>query len=90
MGEFPRGELEEVRSLKVEGALVGSGECSQEGHQSGFSGTGTTTYGDEFARLDFDGNLVDGRDGTAPSGIDPTQILGGEDHAHSLFSRRSW
>ena len=90
MGEFPGRELEEVDPLKVECALVGSGECSQEGHQGGFSGTGTTTDGDEFARLDFEGNLVDGSDGTSPSGIDPAEILGGEDHAHSLFPRRSW
>jgi hypothetical protein len=90
IGEFPGGELEEVDSLKVEGALVGSGECSQEGHQGGFSRTGTTTDGDEFARLDFEGDLVDGGDGTSPGGIDPAEIAGGEDKTHSLFSRRSW
>jgi hypothetical protein len=53
LGEFSWRKLEEVRSLKVECALVGSGECSQEGHQGGFSRTGTTTDGDEFTRLDF-------------------------------------
>jgi hypothetical protein len=53
MGEFSWRKLEEVRSLKVEGSVVGTCECSQEGHQSGFSGTGTTTDGDEFTRMDF-------------------------------------
>jgi hypothetical protein len=53
MGEFPGRELEEVRSLKVKGSVVGSGKCSQEGHQGGFSRTRTTTDGDEFTRLDF-------------------------------------
>jgi hypothetical protein len=53
MGEFSWRKLEEVRSLKVEGSVVGSGKCSQEGHQGGFSRTGTTTDGDEFTRLDF-------------------------------------
>jgi hypothetical protein len=53
MGEFPGRELEEVRSLKVKGSVVGSGEGAQEGHQGGFSRTGTTTDGDEFTRLDF-------------------------------------
>ncbi|KRP32448.1 MAG: hypothetical protein ABS32_03700 [Verrucomicrobia subdivision 6 bacterium BACL9 MAG-120820-bin42] len=90
MGEFSGRELKEVDAFKIEGAVVGSGECSQEGHQGGFSRPRTTTDGDEFARLDFEGNLVDGRDGTSPSGIDPAEILGGEDRAHSLFSRRSW
>jgi hypothetical protein len=52
-GEFPGRELEEVNSFKMEGSVVGSGKCSQEGHQGGFSRTGTTTDGDEFARLDF-------------------------------------
>jgi hypothetical protein len=89
-GEFPGRELEEVRSLKVKGSVVGSGKCSQEGHEGGFSRTRTTTDGDEFARLDIEGDLVDGGDGTTPSGIDPAEILGGEDHAHSLFSLRSW
>jgi hypothetical protein len=33
---------------------------------------------------------VDGGDGTSPGGIDPAEIAGGEDHTHSLLSRRSW
>jgi hypothetical protein len=53
MGEFSWRKLEEVRSFKVEGSVVGTCECSQEGHQGGFSRTGTTTDGDEFTRLDF-------------------------------------
>jgi len=90
MGEFPGRELEEVNSFKMEGSAVGSGEGAQEGHQRGFSRTGTTTDGDEFARLDFEGDLVDGGDGTSPGGIDPAEIAGGEDKTHSLLSRRSW
>jgi hypothetical protein len=90
MSKFSWGKLEKVRSLKVERSVVGSCEGAQEGHQGGFSGTRTTTDRDKFARLDFEGNLVDGRDGTSPGGIDPTEIAGGKDHAHSLFSRRSW
>ncbi|NBR97179.1 MAG: hypothetical protein EBT48_06215 [Verrucomicrobia bacterium] len=90
LGKFSGGQLEEVRSLKVEGSVVGSGKCSQEGHQGGFSRTRTTTDGDEFARLDFEGDLVDGGDGTSPGGIDPAEIAGGEDKTHSLLSRRSW
>ena len=69
--------MEEVRSLKVKCALVGSGECSQEGHQGGFSGTGTTTDGNKFTCLDFKGNLVNGRDGTPSGGIDSAEIAGG-------------
>jgi hypothetical protein len=90
MGEFPGRELEEVNSFKMEGSAVRSGKCSQEGHQRGFSRTGTTTDGDEFARLDIEGDLVDGGDGTSPGGIDPAEIAGGEDKTHSLLSRRSW
>ena len=90
MCEFSWGEMEKVRSLEMEGSVIGSGEGAQKGHQGGFSGTGTTTDGDKFARLDFEGNLVDGCDGTSPGGIDPAEILCGENHAHSLFSRRSW
>ena len=90
MRKFSWGKLEKVRSLKVEGSVVGSCEGAQEGHQGGFSGTRTTTDSDKFAQLDFEGNLVDGRDGTSPGGIDPAEIVGGENHTHSLFSRRSW
>jgi hypothetical protein len=90
MGEFSWRKLEEVRSFKVEGSVVGTCECSQEGHEGRFSRARTSADGDELARLNFEGDLVNGGDGTAPSGIDPAEIAGGEDNAHSLFSLRSW
>jgi hypothetical protein len=89
-GEFPGRELEEVRSLKVKGSVVGSGEGAQEGHEGRFSRARTSADGDKLARLNFEVDLVNGGDGTAPGGIDPAKIAGGEDNAHSLFSLRSW
>jgi len=88
--EFSGRELEEVDSFKMEGSVVGSGEGAQEGHEGRFSRTRTSADGDKLARLNFEGDLVNGGDGTAPSGIDLAKIAGGEDNAHSLFSLRSW
>jgi hypothetical protein len=89
MCEFSGRELEKVGFLKVEGTVVGSCEGAQEGHQGGFSGTGTTADGDELSRLDFEGNLADGHDGTSAGGIDPAEVAGRKDRTHSLFPRRS-
>ena len=90
MGELTGRELEKVDSLEMKGSVVGTGKGAQEGHEGRFSRARTSADGDEFARLNFKGDLVNGGDGTAPSGIDPAEIAGGEDNAHSLFSRRSW
>jgi hypothetical protein len=90
MGEFLWRKLEEVRSLKVEGSVVGTSKGAQEGHEGRFPRARTSADGDKLARLNFEGDLVNGGDGTAPSGIDPAEIAGGEDNAHSLFSLRSW
>jgi hypothetical protein len=83
MGEFMGRELEKVGSFEMKGSVVGTGKGAQESHEGRFSRARTTTDRDKFARLDFEGNLVDGRDGTSPGGIDSAEIAGGEDNAHS-------
>jgi len=90
MGELMGRELEKVGSFEMKGSVVGASKGAQEGHEGRFSRARTSAYGDKLARLNFEGDLVNGGDGTAPSGINSAEIVGGEDNAHSLFSRRSW
>jgi hypothetical protein len=90
MGEFMGRELEKVDSFEMKGSVVGTGKGAQEGHEGRFSRARTAADGNKLARLNFEGDLVNGGDGAAPSGIDPAEIAGREDNAHSLFSLRSW
>jgi hypothetical protein len=90
MGEFMRRELKKVGSFEMKGSVVGTSKGAQESHEGRFSRARTSADGDKLPRLNFKGDLVNGGDGTTPSGIDPAEISSGEDNAHSLFSLRSW
>jgi hypothetical protein len=90
MGEFMGRELKKVGSFEMKGSVVGTGKGAQESHEGRFSRARTSADGDKLARLNSEGDLVNGGDGTAPSGIDPAKISSGEGNAHSLFSLRSW
>jgi len=90
MGELMGRELKKVGSFEMKGSVVGTSKGTQEGHEGRFSRARTSADGDKLARLNFKRDLVNGGDGTAPSGIDPAEISSGEDNAHSLFSLRSW
>ncbi len=75
-GEFDGIDRGEIASADVNSTGSGAIESGQEIEKGGLTGAGAPEEGDEFAGADFEGDVVDGRNGGVAETVVARDVLG--------------